>query len=926
MPSLFTTETPADPNLSDGAPGLVTGTTMVFLAAGSVTHIRYYAPTTATGTWIGAIYEVDATDDPDGNGAGTLLGQATFSSMTGGAWNTVALSPAVSVNTSNAYRVVVHSSEGRYVLTASFWTANLTNGNIRGIQGGSDPVGIGTLRNGNYITSGSLAYPNHTNNQSNYFIDVVATFGDASISASTVAAVAAVPAPTVTTSNPRKVADRGSTQNETSQSSTAVDMAAAGSIATGNYLVARLALDNAGSSGAAVTLGVTDPRSNSWTTLGPANQDPGAANAGTTCYIAYAKVVNAYTNGDDITFTYNSVNVPAKAIVIEEWANLHATVPVAVAATTATGASTSPSISRTPGAAGQLFYAALSIEGPVGDTYTQDSDTTDGPWQTLTSLATANGTAASNQCVRGAAKLVTGTTAQTWNPTITSRDWGQVAVVFDTAPQQADATVSPSVVAAVASVPASTPKVGQTASPSTVAAVAAVPSATAAGGGQSSPSVVAAVAAVGGPSVTTDQTVSASTASAVAAVPSAQAAGGGGASPAVVAAVAAVGSPALSAGQAASPTAVAAAADVPAVQVQAGSQVSPSVATAIADVPAPAVSTGTNANAAPDTVPAVAAVPAASAAGGAEASPAEVAAVSSVPAVSVATGSTVTAGTVDAVADVPGAQAAGGGGAAPSSVAAVAAVPTATVAAGSTAAPSAVVAVAAVPAVTVQAGAGATPSTVAAIADVPSAGVAVGVTVTAVAVAAAASVPAPSVTAGGSANVAATTVAASTDVPAAAVSVGVTVTPAGLSIVADVPGPAVATSSTVTPAVIAAVAAVPGGSTSTGSTVTVGGPVAVVALLPAPTVTAENAIAPAVISTTVTLPSPSLHTGSTISPGVVVAYVSVPTPSVSTGGVVVPVPVLTGSASVSSRGGIAAVRSRGGAASTSTRGGTAAVI
>ena len=228
-----------------------------------------------------------------------------------------------------------------------------------------------------------------------------------------------------------KKADRGQVANTTTATSTAVAMAAAGSISTGNYLIARIALDNAGTSGAAPTCTITDPRSNTWTVVGPANRTAAsAANDGSTTYIAYAKVVNTYTNGDSLTVNH-SPTTPAKAINVEEWYGIDGTTPVAVASTTATGSSATPSIARTPLAAGQLFYGAISAEGPATDVFTQDTDTTDGNWVTLTRVASANATAASNQDVYGVAKLVTGTSVQTWNPNIgTSRDWAQLALVF----------------------------------------------------------------------------------------------------------------------------------------------------------------------------------------------------------------------------------------------------------------------------------------------------------------------------------------------------------------------------------------------------------------------------------------------------------------------------------------------------------------
>lgn len=226
-----------------------------------------------------------------------------------------------------------------------------------------------------------------------------------------------------------KVADRGSTQNNTSETSTLVDLAAGGSVGVGNYLIARVAGDNSGTSGVARTLTITDPRSNTWTVLGPANRTAGTASDGASTWICYAKVTNAYSNGDDITFNYSGAIV-AKGIVVEEWRGIHATSPVAVASTTATGSSTTPSISRTPGGVGQMFYSALGIEGLAADTYTQDTDVVDGSWRTLTSITGGDTvTAATSITCRGAYKI-TGTAAQTWNPTITSRDWSQVALVF----------------------------------------------------------------------------------------------------------------------------------------------------------------------------------------------------------------------------------------------------------------------------------------------------------------------------------------------------------------------------------------------------------------------------------------------------------------------------------------------------------------
>jgi hypothetical protein len=218
--------------------------------------------------------------------------------------------------------------------------------------------------------------------------------------------------------------------NVTSETSTAIDLPDGADITTGNYLIARIAANNSGTNGAAPTLTISDAAGNTWTVLGPATQDPGAANEGVSVWIAWAKVVNAYSDGSDITLSWNGTATTAKSAVVEEWTDLDDTDPIAVTAVTATGASTAPSVGITPTASGQIVMVAVGVEGPGSDAYTPDSDSTDGTWANLQWRTTNQSTATDNITINGAAKLVTGTTAQTWTGTITSRDWAAVAVVL----------------------------------------------------------------------------------------------------------------------------------------------------------------------------------------------------------------------------------------------------------------------------------------------------------------------------------------------------------------------------------------------------------------------------------------------------------------------------------------------------------------
>lgn len=228
--------------------------------------------------------------------------------------------------------------------------------------------------------------------------------------------------------------DVGTLQNTTGAATSVVSLSGITSdVGLSNYLIARVAVDNSGTSGAAPGLTVTDSKSNTWTVTTASNQDPGVANAGTTCYVAYARITTALTSADSITFTWGAGNPPAKAIVVEEWSGLHPTAPIFAAATFAQGSSATPSLTKSSGT-GTLYYGAMSVEGPAGDTYTEDTDTLDGPWTSLTGLSTTDGTPANNQTIRGAYKICAGVNSQVWNPAITNRDWAMTAIVFQATP------------------------------------------------------------------------------------------------------------------------------------------------------------------------------------------------------------------------------------------------------------------------------------------------------------------------------------------------------------------------------------------------------------------------------------------------------------------------------------------------------------
>jgi hypothetical protein len=172
--NLWTSQTPGLPDVFESA-AVTVGITLTFASAGTVTGARFYGPATVgVGTFEAAFWVITASDS--GTGAGTLLANATYGTITAGAWNSVAFSSGVAVDTSHAYAVAVRTSQGRYTATSAFFTSALTNGNITGIQDGTDPVGLGALSNGRF-TSGLSAYPNSTFNSNAYFVDVDYTPG-----------------------------------------------------------------------------------------------------------------------------------------------------------------------------------------------------------------------------------------------------------------------------------------------------------------------------------------------------------------------------------------------------------------------------------------------------------------------------------------------------------------------------------------------------------------------------------------------------------------------------------------------------------------------------------------------------------------------------------------------------------------------------
>lgn len=193
MARLFTTQTPALPDVNE-AINVTVGITLVFDTAGTVTGAWFYAPATlGAGTYEAAFWVMTRADGTTDIGLGTLLANAAFSSITPGAWNFVAFSSGVAVDSSHAYVMGLRTSEGRYTATGAFFASALVNGHITGVQDGSNPVGLGQLYDGRFVSSSITAFPNLTFNHNAYFVDVEFTAGGAA--ATTASPYVVTPAP-----------------------------------------------------------------------------------------------------------------------------------------------------------------------------------------------------------------------------------------------------------------------------------------------------------------------------------------------------------------------------------------------------------------------------------------------------------------------------------------------------------------------------------------------------------------------------------------------------------------------------------------------------------------------------------------------------------------------------------------------------------
>ena len=199
----------------------------------------------------------------------------------------------------------------------------------------------------------------------------------------------------------------------------------------GALVVVKAVSDNLGTTSAESTEHtVSDSKGNSWTKIKEWRCSSGAAQDGVVVSLWFTKVTTQILTTDTISLT-GITTAYSKAIGADEYSVTSGAAPTVQNAAGTTGSSTTPSVATSgqPSAA-YLFVGAVGIEGPNGDTFTQDTD-----YLNSTLVGTTGSTPATNVAVRFGDRVAT-LTGDTYNPTLgTSRDWTAVlGMLLENAP------------------------------------------------------------------------------------------------------------------------------------------------------------------------------------------------------------------------------------------------------------------------------------------------------------------------------------------------------------------------------------------------------------------------------------------------------------------------------------------------------------
>ena len=156
--TIFTTQTPSNPNDTDGVPYEL-GLKFQSATSGQITAIRYWKAPSETGTHVGRIW----------TSTGSVLASVSFAAETASGWQQQTLSTPLNIQANTTYVVSVNVNSYFATTYNNPLASSVVNGDLSTVADG---------KNGLYGSSGSL--PTNSYQNSNYFRDIVFVAGSSS--------------------------------------------------------------------------------------------------------------------------------------------------------------------------------------------------------------------------------------------------------------------------------------------------------------------------------------------------------------------------------------------------------------------------------------------------------------------------------------------------------------------------------------------------------------------------------------------------------------------------------------------------------------------------------------------------------------------------------------------------------------------------
>lgn len=245
-----------------------------------------------------------------------------------------------------------------------------------------------------------------------------AMIGFTSVPAATSPAVVTVTAetlaPTITHGAPASVTDRPGIGTSSTASSATLVFTAAQAYSVGDWIVALVSADNAGTNGASSITTMTDVQGNIYTKQTEATYDPGAASDGITLAIFTAPVTTALGTGDNQTINFSPNTASKVAAVYRVRPATGRSVVFVTAGSTTVAASNTPSIST--GFRTVLDVVIGGLARPDRNGSNGDSDTVGGFWSGPFSRSADTGSNATSAAITGEYKVPNANGTQTWDP------------------------------------------------------------------------------------------------------------------------------------------------------------------------------------------------------------------------------------------------------------------------------------------------------------------------------------------------------------------------------------------------------------------------------------------------------------------------------------------------------------------------------